>query len=75
MRYALMQILTWGTVAGAVVCAVLLASAGFGPALHPPVSATSLDQLLPAAQAPGGKAVRPPLRRAASAPSGAELRR
>lgn len=71
MRYAVMQILTWGTVAGAIACALLLASADSGPMPNLSVSATSLDHLLPGARAPVGSGVAPPVRRVASAPSGA----
>jgi hypothetical protein len=74
MRYAVMQFLTWATVAGAVVCAVLLAKAGFGPAAHPTMSATSLDQLLPQATPPAGQGVRLPAGRPASSPAAATRR-
>jgi len=54
MRYATMQLLTWGTIAGSVACAVWLATLGGG--IHGGVLtlAVGVEQLLPAAPPQSG---------------------
>lgn len=69
MRYATMQLLTWGTIAGSVACAVWLATLGGG--IHGGVLtlAIGVEQLLPAAPPQSGSIQRS--RRAVTPPTAA----